>query len=63
MNNKEVIVTGDFNIDLLKVNDEHINSEYFDMLASYSFYPKMTVPTRLTNNHGKLIDNFLCKLK
>ncbi len=62
MNNKEVIVTDDFNIDLLKVNDEHIISEYFDMLTSYSFYPKITVPTRLTNNHGTLIDNFLCKL-
>ncbi len=32
------------------------------MLTSYSFYPKITVPTRLTNNHGTLIDNFLCKL-
>ncbi len=62
MNNKEVIITGDFNIDLLKVNDKHITSEYFDMLTSYSFYPKITVPTRLTNNHGTLIDNFPCKL-
>ncbi len=62
MNNKEVIITGDFNIDLLKVNDKHIISEYFDMLTSYSFYHKITVPTRLTNNHWTLIDNFLCKL-
>ncbi len=58
MINKEVIITGDFNIDLLKVDDKHIIGEYFDMLTSYSFYPKSTVPTRLTNNH----DNFLCKL-
>ncbi len=27
-----------------------------------SFYPKITVPTRLSNNHGTLIDNFFCKL-
>ncbi len=32
------------------------------MLTSYIFYPKITVPTRLTNNHGTLIDIFLCKL-
>ncbi len=32
------------------------------MLTSNSFYPKITVPTRLTNTHGTLIDNFLCKL-
>ncbi len=52
MNIKEVIITGDFNIDLLKVNDKHIISEYFDMLISYSFYPKITVPTgcRITNH-------------
>ncbi len=61
-NNKEVILAGDFNINLLKINDKNIISEYFDMLTSNSFYPKITVPTRLTNTHGTLIDNFLCKL-
>ncbi len=44
MNNKEVIITGDFNIDLLKVNDQHIISEYFCMLTSYSLYAKIAVP-------------------
>ncbi len=32
------------------------------MITSNSFYPKITVPTRLSNNHGTLIDIFLCKL-
>ncbi len=32
------------------------------MLRSHSFYPKITVPTRLINSHGTLIDNILCKL-
>ncbi len=61
-NNKEVILAGDFNIDLLKLNEKNIISEYFDMITNNSFYPKITVPTRLTNNHGKLINKFLCKL-
>lgn len=61
-NNNEVIVTGDFNIDLLKVNEKQVFSEYFDMLTNHSFYPKITLPTRLSNKHGTLIDNFLCKL-
>ena len=61
-NNKDVIIAGDFNIDLLKINKKNVISEYFDMLTSNSFYPKITVPTRLTNNNGTLIDNFLCKL-
>ncbi len=46
-NNNEVIITGDFNIDLLKINDRPLISEYFDMLTGNSFYPKITVPTRL----------------
>ncbi len=61
-NKNEIIFTGDFNIDLLKINDKHVIGEYFDMLTSHSFYPKITVPPRLTNNNGTLIDNFLCKL-
>ncbi len=32
------------------------------MLTSHSFYPKITVLSRLTNNNGTLIHNFLCKL-
>ncbi len=33
------------------------------MLTSRSFYPKITLPTRLSNNHGTLINHFFCKLK
>ncbi len=61
-NNQEVIIAGDFNIDLLQINDLCIVADYFDMLTSYNFYPRITVPTRLSNKHGTLIDNFLCKL-
>ncbi len=52
-----MILAGDFNIDLLKLNEKNIISEYFDIITSNSFYPKITVPTWLTNNHGTLIDN------
>ncbi len=61
-NSNEVIITCYFNLDLLKINDKPIISEYFDLLINHSFYPKITVPIRLTNNHGTLIDNILCKL-
>ena len=61
-NINEVIFTGDFNIDLLKMNNKQIISEYFDMLMGHRFYPKITLPTRLSNNHGTLIDNIFCKL-
>ncbi len=61
-NNNEVIVAGDFNINLVQFNDRHIFGDYFDMLTSHSFYPKITLPTRFSNNHATLIDNFICKL-
>ncbi len=54
--------SGDFNIDLLKLNDIQVFSEYFDMLTSHSCYPTIALPTWLSNIHGTLIDNFLCKL-
>ncbi len=32
------------------------------MFTNHSFYLKITLPTRLSNKHGTLIDNVLCKL-
>ncbi len=61
-NNNEVIITGDFNIDLLKINEKHVLSVHCDILTNHSFYPKITLPTRISDKHGTLIDNFICKL-
>ena len=32
------------------------------MLCSLSFYPKITLPTRLSSHSGRLIDNVFCRL-
>ncbi len=32
------------------------------MFTCHSLYPKITLSTRLSNNHGTLIDNIFCKL-
>ena len=61
-NRNEVIIAGDYNIDLLKINDKAIISEYVDTITSHGFFPKITLPTRLSDHHGTLIYNFLCKL-
>ncbi len=61
-NKNEVVMTGDFNADHFKINEKNQISEYFDMFTGHSFYPKITLPTRLSNKHGTLIDNFFCKL-
>ncbi len=44
-NINEAILTEDFNIDLLTLNNKQVFSEYFDMLTSKSFYLKLTLPT------------------
>ncbi len=36
----KVIFTGDFNIDVLKINDKHVINEYCDMLTRQRFIPK-----------------------
>ena len=61
-NNSEVIIAGDFNIDLLKLNDKSIVNEYFETFVSNGFIPKISLPTRLTENSATLIDNVYVKL-
>ena len=60
--NCEVTIAGDFNIDLLKSNDNAVLGDYFNSILSQSFFPKITLPTRLSDRSCTLIDNFLCKL-
>ena len=61
-NNNQLMLAGDFNINLLKLNDNEIYSNLFDTLVSHSLYPQITLPTRFTRTNGTLIDNFFCKL-
>ena len=58
----DVVITGDFNIDLLKLRSKPAIKEYLDSIMANSFFPKITLPTRFSEQHGTLIDNALCKL-
>ena len=58
----EIIIAGDYNIDLLRLKEKPMFSEYFDSVLGFGFFPKITLPTRLSKQSGTLIDNFLCKL-
>ena len=50
--NSEIIITGDFNINLLKINVRPIFSDFYDILTTNSFLPKITLPTRFTETSG-----------
>ena len=61
---KNIILTGDFNINLLDINsaDSPLKPEFFNIIVSNGFTPKITLPTRITDSSCTLIDNFFCKL-
>ena len=48
---------GDYNIDLLKVKMNKHYCNYFDDVVSNGFFPKITLPTRLSDHSSTLIDN------
>ena len=61
--NTEVLICGDYNINLIKLAGESHLADFFDMMVGHSFYPKITLPTQVNNSSGAtLIDNIFCKL-
>lgn len=72
---RELVVAGDYNIDLLKIfatgNSKHQQySEFFDTLCTFAILPRIVSPTRIATDRetGKitsetLIDNFYCRLQ
>ena len=57
LENKEVILLGDFNIDLLKCDSNKKFSDFLDILYSTNLIPNINSPTRLTSQSQTLIDN------
>ena len=58
----EAIILGDFNIDLLKLNEKEYVQDYFEAFLSNGFIPKITFPTRVTDHSSTLIDNAFVKI-
>ena len=54
---KNLIVSGDFNINLLKINHRDIYQQFFDMLLTRGLIPQATLPTRFASKSATLIDN------
>ena len=56
-NHKSCYLAGDFNIDLLKSDNNENISSFFNSLLSYSYFPTIIKPTRITDTTATLIDN------
>lgn len=61
-NQKNVIITGDFNLDLLKFKQCNAINDFLEFMISCNYLPKIMLPTRLSNRTGTLIDNNFAKL-
>ena len=46
--NKDIVLMGDFNVDLLKYEDDANTAEFLNKIYSTSLIPQITTPTRIT---------------
>ena len=53
----EIILTGDFNVNLYNYETDNNASNFINTLASHSLIPIITKPTRVTDNSASIIDN------
>ena len=50
-------IMGDFNLDLMKIGSNSHVDNFLDVLHSYSLYPIIESPTRVTSSSASLLDN------
>ena len=59
--NKYATIVGDFNINLLQISERDKFDEFFDLMCTNKFFPKITLPTRSSKWSCTLIDQMFCK--
>ena len=55
--NKEFYLLGDFNLDLLQMDDDSKIDDFYNIISSNFLVPHITIPTRVTSTSKTLIDN------
>ena len=60
-NRNNLILAGDFNIDLLKINNNNKYQQFYDFITGKNLLPNITLPTRLSKRNATLIDNIFSK--
>ena len=58
--NTTAIIAGDFNIDLINTDNNHVE-QYTNTILQNSFIPCITIPTRVTDHSASIIDHILLK--
>ena len=60
--NSFAAILGDFNINLLQINEREKYEDFFDMMCTNNFYPKIMFPTRIAARSHSLLDQTFCKV-
>ena len=60
--NKNIILMGDFNIDILKYDTNKDSEEFLDKMYTNFLLPYITSPSRVTPRSQTLIDNFFSNI-
>ena len=60
--NSNIIILGDFNIDLLKIKEYTHFKDYFLNMVGNGLLPTITFPTRLGHTNASLIDNIFTNI-
>ena len=55
--NKNIYLIGDFNLDLLQIEEESKIEDFYNLISSNLLIPHITIPTRITAISKSLIDN------
>ncbi len=59
---QNLILAGDYNINMLEINEHERCSNFVDILTSFSLFLQITFPTRFSDRKVTLIDNLCCTL-
>ena len=57
----EIVISGDYNIDLLKPEEKPKFNQFYDSLCILNFVLKITLPSHLGTRTATLMDNFYCR--
>ena len=59
---KQIVLMGDFNIDILKYDNNSDSSNFLDNMYTNSLIPYITAPSRITTRSKTLIDNIFSNI-
>ena len=61
-NHKNCVLVGDFNIDLIQINQRDKFGDFLDIMITNGFYPQISMPTRFSKKRASLIDQIYSNL-